>query len=323
MPQLDMPLEELRQYSGTNPIPADFDKYWEDALLEMRSVDPRVTIEPADFQAPSADCFHYRWTGVGGARLHAKHLRPKNPGKDSPALLFFHGYSGSSGTWMDHLAWAASGYHVWAMDCRGQGGESEDNTVVTGNTHKGHIIRGLTDSPAKLYYRQVFLDTAQLAGLVMEHDGVAADRVAAKGDSQGGGLTLACAALEPRISCLAPLHPFLSDYKRVWDIDLAKTAYEEIVYWFRRFDPLHEREEEIFETLGYIDVQNLVRRIKGKVLMGVGLDDNVCPPSSQFAAYNKIESEKELLIYPDFAHEVPPGHEDRVFLFIDGHIGKS
>ena len=37
------------------------------------------------------------------------------------------------------------------------------------------------------------------------------------------------------------------------------------------FDPLHEKEEEIFYKLGYVDVQNLSPRIKARVLMATGL----------------------------------------------------
>ena len=44
--------------------------------------------------------------------------------------------------------------------------------------------------------------------------------------------------------------------------------------------------------------------------------DKICPPSSQFAAYNKITSEKELVIYPDFGHEGLPGFNDRTFQFL-------
>ncbi|NQU11494.1 acetylxylan esterase, partial [bacterium] len=46
--------------------------------------------------------------------------------------------------------------------------------------------------------------------------------------------------------------------------------------------------------------------------------DTVCPPSTQFAAYNKIRSKKSLVIYPDFGHEALPGVSDRVFQFMRG-----
>ena len=39
MPMVDMPLEELRTYQGTNPRPADFDAYWARALEELEAVD--------------------------------------------------------------------------------------------------------------------------------------------------------------------------------------------------------------------------------------------------------------------------------------------
>ena len=42
MPMLDMPLEKLKKYKGTNPRPADFDEYWDRAVAEMLAVDPQV-----------------------------------------------------------------------------------------------------------------------------------------------------------------------------------------------------------------------------------------------------------------------------------------
>ena len=52
--------------------------------------------------------------------------------------------------------------------------------------------------------------------------------------------------------------------------------------------------------------------------MGVGLMDTVCPPSSQFAAYNQIPAKKSLAIYPDFGHEGLPGFNDTVYEFLGG-----
>ena len=65
MPLIDMPLEELRQYKGISPCPADFDEYWERALKEMRAVDPRIELVPSDFQTSFAECFELFFTGVG------------------------------------------------------------------------------------------------------------------------------------------------------------------------------------------------------------------------------------------------------------------
>jgi len=318
----DLPLEQLYSYAGRNPRPADFDAFWDNALAEMRSLDPKVELVPAKFQAPFAECFHMYFTGIGGARVHAKLLRPKQAKAPHPAVLMFHGYTGDAGDFADKLGYVGAGFSVAALDCRGQGGLSEDTGGVTGNTQHGHIIRGLEDAlngkPENLLYRQIFLDTAQLAKIVMEMPDVDPRRVGATGGSQGGALTVACISLEPRIQRAAPVFPFLSDYQRVWEMDLAKDAYAELKEFFRHFDPLHQKQAATFEKLGYIDIQFLAPRIQAEVQWIIGLMDTICPPSSQFAAYNKITSPKSLVIYPDFGHEGLPGVNDRIFEFMMG-----
>jgi cephalosporin-C deacetylase len=315
----DLPIEQLKTYRGKNPRPSDFDLFWDMGLAEMRSIDPKVELIAAEFQAPNVECFHLFFTGVGGARVHAKLLRPSNAPSPHPAVLLFHGYTGDSGDWFDKLGYVNAGFSVAALDCRGQAGLSEDSGRVTGNTLHGHIIRGLDDAlrgmPEKMLFRQIFLDTAQLARIVMEMPGVDAGRIGVMGGSQGGALTVACAALEPRIKRAAPLYPFLSDYIRVWEMDQAKDAYKELQEYFRHSDPMHKLEATIFEKLGYIDIQFLAPRIQAEVLWGISLMDTICPPSSQFAVYNKIVSPKKMVIYPDFGHEPLPCFQDQAFQF--------
>ncbi len=359
MPDFDMPLEELKQYRGTNPKPHDFDDFWEKALEELRGRDPDVIFETAEFTAPYCECFDLRFNGADGSRIHAQYLRPSLPGADyeswvqsggngsgdglerveasegaeivaetpaeveadqeageAPALLLFHGYSGDAGPWVEKLAYVAAGFHVFALDCRGQAGLSQDKGGHGGNTLCGHLIRGLHDGEEKLYYRQVFLDTVRLADIAMALPDIDAEKISVMGGSQGGALSLACAALVPEIEKAVVRYPFLSDYKRVWDMDLDEKAYEELRDYFRMYDPLHEHEEEIFARLGYIDVHHLAPRIRARVLFGLSGMDMICPPSSQFAAYNAIESEKKLRYFPDFAHEELRGFDDEAFRFI-------
>ena len=318
MPLFEMPLAELEAYTGRNPRPADFDAYWSTALAEMAAVDPDVRLEPHPYPAPGVECFDLWFTGVRGARIHAKYLRPRHAATSHPAVLRFHGYSVSSGDWAESLPHLAQGVAVAALDCRGQGGRSQDAGGVRGTTLRGHIIRGLDDAPENLLFRQIFLDTAQLAGIVMGLPEVDATRVGVTGGSQGGGLSIACAALEPRIKLAAPVYPFLSDYQRVWEMDLAKAAYEELGYYFRSFDPTHEHETEVFTRLGYIDIQHLAPRVTAEVLMTTGMMDEVCPPSTQFAAYNRFPGPKRMVRYPDFGHEALPGSADRIMEFLAG-----
>lgn len=316
-----MPLRDLQTYRGVNPKPVDFDAYWTNALLEMNRVTPNFSISKADFSSPVVDCFDCCFTGVRGARIYAKHLRPKHFSGKLPAILQFHGYGGNCGDWQSKIGYAASGFAVFAMDVRGQSGKSTDPGNVVGNTQRGHIIRGLMeDDPQNLFYRHVFLDAAQLAGLVIGLDFIDPGRVYAQGGSQGGALALACAALEPRIRRTAAHYPFLSDYKRVWDMDLDVDCYIELREYFRFFDPRHEQEDEIFRKLGYIDLHHLAPRIRGEVLMFTGLMDNICPPSTQFAVFNNLTCPKNHILYPDFGHEYLPDSDDMVYTFLNSPL---
>ena len=319
MPNLDMPLAELMTYAGTNPRPDDHAAYWDRALAELRGIDPQIELRPAAFVTPIAECFDLFFTGVRGARIHAKVLKPRDhvPGATPlrPALLHLHGYTCRASDWTGLLQFAATGFVTVALDVRGQAGDSDDVGGHTGNTQAGHIIRGLRGDPDDLLYRQVFLDCAQLIGLMGDMDEVDGQRIATWGASQGGGLSLAASALAPVARTVA-LYPFLCDYQRVWDMDLCERAYAELKDFFRWHDPTHARHGEWFERLGHIDVQHLADRIGGKVLMACGLADAICPPSTQFAAYNRITAPKSVEIYPDFGHEVLTGFDDKAYAFV-------
>ena len=99
---------------------------------------------------------------------------------------------------------------------------------------------------------------------------------------------------------------------------LAVDAYQELQSHFRQFDPRHEREADTFTRLGYIDVQHLAPSIRGEVLMITGLNDTICPPSTQYAAFNRIAAPKRHVLYPDFGHETLPGSDDLIYEFMAG-----
>ncbi|KXU35580.1 acetylesterase [Cephaloticoccus primus] len=312
MPLTQELLAELHNYQGRNPRPADFDAYWDAALRELDATDPQPELVPSKELSPrNSEAFDLWFTGVGGARVYARYLRPKNRaegGADGkcPALLQFHGYAGSSQRFLSKLVYSGEGFCVAALDARGQGGRSEDNSTVRGTTYMGHIVRGIDDpDPRKLLFRQIFLDTAQLARVLMRFEEVDPERLGVIGCSQGGGLGLACAALEPRIKRAVIGAPFLCDYRRVWETDRAVDAYGELGHYFYNFDPKHERADQIFTRLGYVDCQHLAPRIKAQVQFYTGLMDTITPPHTQFAAYNKITSPKELVVYPATGHDVP------------------
>ena len=316
MPLVDMPVEKLYKYEGSSPCPKDIDEYWDEALAEMNALDPNPEFIKKEYPSKIADMYDLYYTGTKNARIYAKVAVPKNIDGKAPAVLKFHGLSGCSCEWKDLLPYVSQGYVVAFMDVRGQGGLSQDVGGVAGTTYTTPFMRGIEGDKHDLLMRDVYLDTALLAKIIMGLDYVDETRVGVTGGSQGGALSVACACLVPEIKKCAPWYPYLSDYKRVYEMDLNKGAYEGLKYYFRHFDPNHKREDEIFERLGYIDLQNIAKRMKAELLMFTGLMDTTCPPSTQFAIYNKVTSKKNVVLFPEYGHEGLKGANDMEFEFM-------
>ena len=141
-------------------------------------------------------------------------------------------------------------------------------------------------------------------------------RVFVNGGSQGGGLGLACAALNPElIDRAAILYPFLSDFKLVWDLGADEIAYEGLRYYARWFDADEHQQDRWFRQLGYIDSKNFAPMIRCPVLFGTGLDDVICPPQTQCAVYNNLHCAKKRYLFPGYGHEEIPEFDDMLLDF--------
>ncbi|WP_308009079.1 acetylxylan esterase [Fusobacterium varium] len=298
---VDMSLEQLKKYQGSSKKPDDFDEYWEDILKKRKFFSGNIEMKRNGFQTPFCECYDIFFHGIEEAAIHVKYLKPRNTTGKIPAIIEFHGYGGCSKDWTYKLPYAACGIAVFSMECRGQMGDSTDSFGVQNHFRNCNLIRGVM-TPEDLYYKKVFLDALDLMDIVMEFDDININKIGTMGYSQGGGIALALAALNTNVNKVFAVYPFLSDYKRCWDMDTG-AAYEEIKDYFRQRDPQHERENEFFNNLGYIDIQNMAHWIKADVVMTTGLMDKVCPPSTQFAVYNKLLCRKKHLIFPEYGHE--------------------
>lgn len=302
--------KELLSYEGISPCPKDFDLFWDNIKEKTLKIEPEAEFIPAKYKYKNAEAYHLYFKGLDGSKIHARYLRPKNA-KNAPVIFLFHGYGGASPDWVSLLPYVCEGFCVAALDARGQAGLSQDGGKYTGNTYNGLVIRGLYgNDPENFVFTKIFSDTVLLVKIVEALPEVNKDALFSKGVSQGGGLALACAALSPQIKKAAVCYPFLSDYRKVVSDGADGTAYCEIKNYFIMYDPRHEKEDEIFNLLGYIDIQNFAKRIKADVLMLTGLSDTTCPPKTQFATFNKIKSNKKAIFYPDFGHDYLPESEE-------------
>lgn len=311
-------LREWGDYQGRQDKPDDFDDFWDKAKKEVDSLGLHYELTPTDFTSKVAECYDLYFTGVHESKIYAQLLLPKKSSAKHPVIFQFHGYHSDVGDWSDKLAFVSEGYVVVALSVRGQGGESEDRLQTSGGTLKGHLIRGIEDGPEKLFYRAVFQDVYQLTNVVSRLPFVDSSKMASYGVSQGGALALVCAALCPKVKRTFVQYPFLSDYRTAYGLEVTQSAYEELAYYFRYRDPLHEREKAVFAALDYVDIQYLVDRIQAEVIWAMGLEDRVCHPKTQFAVYNHIQAPKKLYFYPEYGHEYLPKFNDKIHQILGG-----
>lgn len=324
MPFSAQRLAELEACRGKNPIPADFDEFWAARMAEADAVPLDYEILPSDQVPELGSCayFDLHFTGMGGARVYAKYAMPKVPGSGSvPLVLQFHGYPGCTRSWAEQSSWPGIGCAVLSMDNPGQGGRSEDIGGFKGTTVSGHLIAGVDGGPENLYYVRLYQDQRILCRIARELAGIDLGRVYVNGGSQGGGMGIACCALNPDLVARASiLYPFLSDFREVWELGADQIAYDGIRYYSRWFDADGERADEWFGTLGYVDALSFAHLVRCPVLFGTGLADVVCPPETQFAVYNALTCPKKHLLYPDFGHEEIQAFDDEIIRFYQGEV---
>ncbi|HFI0130464.1 TPA: alpha/beta fold hydrolase [Streptococcus suis] len=296
-----MSLQEMESYLGRQEVPTDFDQFWQGHLASLPDL-PDFELVEKEVGLEGVACSELTFIGQGGSKIFSKVIFPKKEEK-IPVLFYFHGYQGQGPDWSENLKFLAAGYGVVAMDVRGQAGRSQDLGQFDGLTVKGQVIRGMLQGPEHLFYKDVYLDVYQLIEIIASLDFVDQKRLVSYGASQGGALALVAAALSPYISKTVAIYPFLSDFKRVLELGNNSEAYDELFRYFKFSDPFHEREEEVLRTLSYIDVKNMAHLISCPVAMVTGLEDSVCPPSTQFAIYNRLAGPREMKIMPDYGHD--------------------
>ena len=70
--------------------------------------------------------------------------------------------------------------------------------------------------------------------------------------------------------------------------------------------------KEKIETVSYFDVVNFARRLKIPGMYSWGYNDETCPPTSMFAAYNTINSPKELYLALETGHWTFPEQNEKM-----------
>ncbi|MCU0450148.1 MAG: acetylxylan esterase [Bernardetiaceae bacterium] len=292
----------------TVDLPPDFASFWAQAKADLAKVplDTKMTLLP-DRCTEKVNVYHVNLQNYrqgGAARLYGILCVPKVEGK-YPALLRVPGagirpYAGDVRTAEQGVITLEIGIHglpvVLDPGVYNDLGAGWLNQYWTYNLdHRDHY-----------YYKRVYLGCVRANDLLTSLPQYNGQQLAVAGGSQGGALALVTAALDPRVKYLAALYPALAD--------LTGYLKGRAGGWPHLFHPdnAHHRTEAKMKTAAYYDVVNFARQVKVPVFYGLGFNDEVCPPTSMYAAYNVLTSPKTLKVYPETGHWTYPEQTDEM-----------
>lgn len=270
----------------------DLREFWDKALAELAQVDPEYEVKLLPEHCTSDGLFYeITMKSLGGVTIKAYYSEPLKDGK-YPVIVNYMGYGAGPYFWKPDTRYAEL-----LLSIRGQGINIDDNDKGQWENHKWIEYR--LDDPEQYYYRGAWMDLVRGIDFVCTRDKVDDRYIFAQGSSQGGASTFAACALDHRITAACPDVPFLSDYK----------DYFKIVDWpasdvYEGQKAYGISDDELYRNLSYFDIKNIASWIECPIWMAYGLQDETCPPHTNFAAYNNVRSDKKYLTFKLRGHNV-------------------
>ena len=288
-----MPKTVAASYQPKVEKPDDFDAFWNDVLREASAVplEPELVPDPLR-TSEDIEVFHVFYTSIDRVRVAAWYARPVRRAPRAPAIVFLPGYQ------MDPpipKEWARKGYAALSVAPRGKLRSNRQFNPGYPNLLTHNMVDRHTYA-----YRGFYVDTWRSVDFLLSRPEVDPARIGVTGSSQGGGLTITTAAMRPEVRAASAGAPYLCGFTDA--AELTHTyPYEEINDYLR----LHpERRAQVEETLAYFDGISFADRISCPIIVNIGLQDNVCPPETGFALFDRIgAADKRLYPYDGHGHD--------------------
>lgn len=276
----------------TTMLPADFQEFWEKGKQDLAKVEmkPVMTLMP-ERCTDKVDVYHVSINNIKG-KMYGILCKPKTVGK-YPAILHVPG-AGIRPYYGD-ISGAEKGFITFMIGIHGIP-VNLDPVVYSdlmAGALDGYMISNLDDKDY-YYYKRVYLGCVRSVDFIESLDCFDGKTIAVTGGSQGGALSVIIAGLDSRIDFLAAFYPALSD--------LTGFLSDRAGGWPHMFRNAFTNKSEKVETSKYYDVVNFARFVKVPGWYSWGYNDNVCPPTSMYAAYNVIPGKKELHVFQETQH---------------------
>ena len=302
--------QDLEAFSTQVTCPDDFDDFWSGTLemlsgISLKSVITAEPIRSNDY----VDVFHVTFLSLGGLEISAWYSLPTKGDGPFPAIVNFPGYKSEPPVRRD---WGKKGVAVLSVAVRGKLMSSSEFNPG----YPGLLTAGL-ESKENYGYRGVISDCVRAVDFLHSRPEIDPERIYACGSSQGGGLTLITAALRPEIKGGVAGYPFLCCYPEAMTM-FQSYPYEELACYARAYPG---DEEQMLETLRYFDAVNFAPRIKCPMVVGIALDDEVCPPETSYAAYDALTAHKELWLFPNSGHGNAHDYPGQERAWLENQIG--
>ncbi len=288
-----MPQDVQTNYQSKVQKPADFDAFWDGVQRQEAAValEPEVVLDPLR-TSPDIEVFQVFYNSIDHVRIAAWYCRPAQRAERTPAILFLPGYQMDPPIPKD---WARKGYIALSVAPRGKLRSNRQYNPGYPNLLTHNIV-----DPHTYAYRGFYVDAWRGVDFLRSQPEVDPDRIGVTGSSQGGGLTITTAAIKSDIRAAAAGCPYLCGYMD--SIELTQTyPYEEINDYLRQYP---DRRQAVTDTVAYFDGINFADRITCPIIVNIGLQDNVCPPETGYALFDRIGSaDKQLYTYNGHGHD--------------------
>ncbi len=286
--------------------PADFTAFWEQAKTDLAKVpiDAKMTLLP-ERCTEKTNVYHLNLQNFRqGTRLYGILCVPKKEGK-YPALLHVPG-AGARPYYGD-VANADKGIITLQIGIHGVPVTMETNVY---NEMMAGLLNGYwtynLDDRDRYYYKRVYMGCVRANDFLTSLPQFDGKNLAVTGGSQGGALSIVTAALDTRVKWLGAYYPALCDLT-----GYLKGRAGGWPHIFDKNNPQNNTAEKI-KTASYYDVVNFAKLLKIPGFYALGFNDEVCPPTSMFAAYNSISAPKTLDLYLETGHWTYPEETERV-----------
>ncbi len=272
--------------------PNDLSQFWTGTIAELARTDINARTSDAPEQsAREYDTRQVVMDSFEGRRIRAWYSVPKDapPGRKLPGVLAVPGYGGLKEIPTQVVL---HGFAVLTLHPRGQGESIPEWQLEHGTKLTYHL-----EDKDKYYYRGAYMDCLRGLDFLSSQREVDPDRLGMWSRSQGGGFTLATAALDSRLKAAVAEEPFLCNYPV--SADLASSPYCELRDYLGEHS---EQRETALNTLAYFDCLNLADQITCPTLVDIGMADEVCPYQTIMPVFEQIPGPKALHVYPDLGH---------------------